>query len=444
VRRPSPTRVRRSRARVIGARDGVRAPLKSVAPQMNADGAAVPTLRSLANRRTRIIGAIDGSAQGAAANENAARPRAAPHPTSPAAPLADQPSRQVRFARLDMVAAALAIVPLFGAAALLIAKPEGWTIALSERPAVEHIQKREQVTFAPPTAKAATPFDRPQLLEGMRVEPLKIVDGPVLEILPTDPPSYLIPAIVAESEDFAGRERRCELDDASLMLSATKFETVLRSDGAAADIGLLLAEAAIAQTSEFVVYTDSYRRLKYPHGDVSALFGVCTDVIIRAYRAVGVDLQSLVHRSGVGRGDPSIDHRRTEVLRRFFAANGQSLPPSDVAEDYAPGDIVSYHRPQNNGSQSHIAIVSDVIGVSGRPLIVHNRGWGPQLEDALFVDRITGHYRYSGQSTALAQSRPVSGPRRLSKSQFNRRAATRAAKQGAVASDSSAARDSPP
>ena len=136
------------------------------------------------------------------------------------------------------------------------------------------------------------------------------------------------------------------------------------------------------------------------------MFGVCTDVIIRAYRSVGVDLQALVYRSRIGRGDPSIDHRRTHVLRRFFAANGQSFPPSDVADDYLPGDIVSYHRPQNSGSQSHIAIVSNIIGVSGRPLIVHNRGWGPQIEDALFVDRITGHYRYLGSGLSKNESGP--------------------------------------
>jgi hypothetical protein len=129
---------------------------------------------------------------------------------------------------------------------------------------------------------------------------------------------------------------------------------------------------------------------------VPAFFGVCTDVVVRAFRALGFDLQALVQATGSGSGDPNIDHRRTETLRRFFALQGAALPVTDFAEDYRPGDVVTYHRPQNQHSRSHIAIVSDRLGPSGRPMIVHNRGWGPQLEDGLFVDEITGHYRFAG------------------------------------------------
>ena len=86
----------------------------------------------------------------------------------------------------------------------------------------------------------------------------------------------------------------------------------------------------------------------------------------------------------------------SEVLRRFFARQGESLPITAFAEDYLPGDIVTYYRPQNRRNRSHIAIVSAMVAPSGRPMIVHNRGWGPQIEDALFVDQITGHYRYNG------------------------------------------------
>ncbi len=161
--------------------------------------------------------------------------------------------------------------------------------------------------------------------------------------------------------------------------------------------GTRLAVAARAQTSTFVIYNDQYRRIAYPMGDVPALFGVCTDVVVRAYRALGVDLQALVQRSGLGSGDTSIDHRRVSTLRRFFAAHGEEVGVSDFAEDYLPGDIVTYDRPQNRHSRTHIAIVADQVGPSGRPMIVHNRGWGPQMEDALFVDRITGHYRFAGQ-----------------------------------------------
>ena len=131
-------------------------------------------------------------------------------------------------------------------------------------------------------------------------------------------------------------------------------------------------------------------------GDVPALFGVCTDVVIRAYRALGIDLQALIHTARIGPADTSIAHRRTFTLRRYFASRGASVPISEFAEDYRPGDIVTYHRPQNRGSRDHIAIVSNLIAPSGRPMIVHNRGWGPQIEDALFVDKITGHYRYRG------------------------------------------------
>jgi hypothetical protein len=90
-------------------------------------------------------------------------------------------------------------------------------------------------------------------------------------------------------------------------------------------------------------------------------------------------------------------------LRRFFARYGKSLPVTDFAEDYRPGDIVTYHSPAGRTSQSHIAIVSDAIAPSGRPMVVHNRGWGPQLEDALFSSDITGHYRYMSPAP-LAQA----------------------------------------
>lgn len=169
--------------------------------------------------------------------------------------------------------------------------------------------------------------------------------------------------------------------------------------------GKALAEAALQQTRGFGVYTDSYRKLAFPLGDVPALFGVCTDVVIRAYRALGIDLQARVHTARVGAIDASIAHRRTYTLRRYFASRGASLPISDFAEDYLPGDIVTYYRPQNSGSKDHIAIVADQIGPSGRPMIIHNRGWGAQLEDALFVDKITGHYRYAGAEPALSKIR---------------------------------------
>jgi len=162
--------------------------------------------------------------------------------------------------------------------------------------------------------------------------------------------------------------------------------------------GRMLAAAARRETEDLVVYTDKYRDMGFPMGDVRPLFGVCTDVVVRAYRALGIDLQVLVHNAKLGTGDPSIDHRRVETLRRFFAEYGTSIPVTDFAEEYQPGDIVTYRRPEGRGSQTHIAIVSDVMAPSGRPMVVHNRGWGPQIEDALFANGVTGHYRFSNAS----------------------------------------------
>lgn len=190
----------------------------------------------------------------------------------------------------------------------------------------------------------------------------------------------------------------CSIDDAqrtvTLASSVASNEPVQSLDAEA--FGLRLAQAAERQVGNFVIYDDAYRSISYPMGDVNGMFGVCTDVIVRAYRALGLDLQVLVHQSRAGTGDRSIDHRRTEVLRRFFESEGQSLPVTSFAENYRPGDIVTYYRPQNQRTRAHIAVVSSVMAPSGRLMIVHNRGWGPQLEDALFVDEITGHYRYRG------------------------------------------------
>ncbi len=195
------------------------------------------------------------------------------------------------------------------------------------------------------------------------------------------------------SQAQSAQTAAADADDAQSPVSHPQISSTHVSQ---ADFGMALATAAQRQTAEFTVYTDKYRRMTYPMGDVPALFGVCTDVVIRAYRALGVDLQALIHIARIGPADTSIAHRRTFTLRRYFASRGASMPISEFAEDYLPGDIVTYYRPQNRGSRDHIVIVSNQIAHSGRPMIVHNRGWGPQIEDALFVDKITGHYRYRG------------------------------------------------
>ncbi len=165
-----------------------------------------------------------------------------------------------------------------------------------------------------------------------------------------------------------------------------------------------LVAAALERTHHQVRYDGSYRRIAYPMGDVPDNVGVCTDVVIRAYRAVGVDLQQLVHEDmrsafqsypriwGLSRPDPNIDHRRVPNLRRFFERRGEVLRISSRSGDYRAGDLVTWMLP---GNRPHIGIVTDrKARRSGRPLIVHNIGLGPKLEDMLFAYPITGHYRF--------------------------------------------------
>lgn len=169
-----------------------------------------------------------------------------------------------------------------------------------------------------------------------------------------------------------------------------------------------LVAAAQERTRQTVVYDGSYRALAYPFGDVAPNRGVCTDVVVRSYRAgLGVDLQRLVHEDmranfalypalwGLTKPDSNIDHRRVPNLQTYFSRHGHSLPISSKAEDYVAGDLVTWMLP---GNLPHIGIVSDRATPDGsRPLIIHNIGAGPQEENALFVGVITGHYRYFPQ-----------------------------------------------
>jgi len=166
-----------------------------------------------------------------------------------------------------------------------------------------------------------------------------------------------------------------------------------------------LVAAAVAQAGRRVVYDGSYRRIPYPGGDVPGDIGVCTDVVIRAYRALGIDLQQRVHedmRAGFAaypqqwrlpRPDPNIDHRRVPNLQAYLKRRRAALPMSTDAADYRPGDLVTWMLP---GNLPHIGIVTSSRAPSGRPLIAHNIGRGPELEDMLFAFPVTGHYRYRG------------------------------------------------
>ncbi|MBD3653210.1 DUF1287 domain-containing protein [Kangiella sp.] len=171
-----------------------------------------------------------------------------------------------------------------------------------------------------------------------------------------------------------------------------------------------LVEAALERTQFEIKYDGRYMTIDYPNGDVPPEIGVCTDVIIRSYRKLGIDLQQLVHEDmrdnfelypskriwGLTSTDRNIDHRRVPNLQAFFSRHGKSLPISNDPQQYQPGDIVSWMLP---GNLPHIGIVTDQKDVeTGNPLIVHNIGAGPKLENMLFDYDITGHYRYFPQS----------------------------------------------
>ncbi len=167
-----------------------------------------------------------------------------------------------------------------------------------------------------------------------------------------------------------------------------------------------LIKAALERTTYQVIYDGSYHAIKYPGGDVPSHIGVCTDVIIRSYRKLGIDLQELVHNDmkrnfsqypskriwGLSKPDPNIDHRRVPNLQVFLSRHGQELAVTNNPKNYVPGDLVTWMLP---GNLPHIGIVTDRYNrITNNPMIVHNIGRGPKLEDMLFHYPITGHYRY--------------------------------------------------
>jgi uncharacterized protein YijF (DUF1287 family) len=180
---------------------------------------------------------------------------------------------------------------------------------------------------------------------------------------------------------------------------------------AALFIATLVASAAFAGNANDIVtgahsqvgktryYNGSYKQLAYPNGDVPLVSGVCSDVVIRAFRKAGLDLQQLVHEDmqrhfadyprkwGLKRPDTNIDHRRVPNLETFFTRMGKS-----VSGEWKPGDVVSWRLPGNN--LPHIGVVSDRRAAPGRYLVVHNIGAGTQIEDVLLAYTITGHYRW--------------------------------------------------
>ena len=179
--------------------------------------------------------------------------------------------------------------------------------------------------------------------------------------------------------------------------------------------------AALERTQHVVRYDSAYVRIPYPGGDVPAGTGVCTDEVIRAYRALGIDLQKEVHEDMVANfsaypskwrwlrksPDSNIDHRRVPNLMVFFSRKGEVLPITSRAGDYSPGDLVTWEL---GGGATHIGMVVDrKTMLTRRYMIVHNIGEGPKMEDVLFNWKITGHYRYFGPGGGPTAS--VTSPR---------------------------------
>lgn len=169
-----------------------------------------------------------------------------------------------------------------------------------------------------------------------------------------------------------------------------------------------LSSAALGRLKSRVRYDGSYHKIAYPWGDVPQNIGVCTDVVIRSYRRLGIDLQQQVHNDmsaafsaypnvrkwGLSKPDANIDHRRVYNLRAFFARRGAALPITRNPRHYKPGDLVTWMVGKD---LPHIGIVVNKRSKvdPNRFMIVHNIAYGPQMDDVLFRFPITGHYRYT-------------------------------------------------
>jgi uncharacterized protein len=185
---------------------------------------------------------------------------------------------------------------------------------------------------------------------------------------------------------------------------------LLASAVSGADVGTIdvdrFVQSARDQIGITVGYDPAYRVIAYPSGDVPIATGVCTDVVTRALRDQGIDLQKLVHedmranfsrypkRWGLKRADKNIDHRRVPNLMTFLAREKTALPITSRRADYLPGDIVTWDL---GGGITHIGIVSNRKTPLGIPLVVHNIGRGTQEENILFRYTIIGHYRLKTQ-----------------------------------------------
>ncbi len=166
----------------------------------------------------------------------------------------------------------------------------------------------------------------------------------------------------------------------------------------------LVIDGAVDQIGKTISYDPSYQKLDYPNGDVPIETGVCSDVIVRAFRKAAIDLQKDVHEDmksnfgayptkwGLKSTDPNIDHRRVPNLQTYLSRKGKSQEITSSPDDFKPGDVVTWDL---GGGVDHVGLVTNVwFKPSQRYLIVHNIGAGTRMEDVLFNWKITGHYRY--------------------------------------------------
>jgi uncharacterized protein YijF (DUF1287 family) len=165
-----------------------------------------------------------------------------------------------------------------------------------------------------------------------------------------------------------------------------------------------LVEAAVEQSKVTTGYDPSWARIDYPNGDVPQDTGVCSDVVIRAFRRAGIDLQQEVHedmthawseyprRWGASGTDTNIDHRRVLNLMTYFDRQAKSLPLTDARAVYLPGDVIAW---QLSEGVEHIGIMTNLWSEPDKHcLVVHNIGAGARIEDVLLAWKIIGHYRY--------------------------------------------------
>lgn len=202
---------------------------------------------------------------------------------------------------------------------------------------------------------------------------------------------------------FTSCKKQESLSDSNILISKNQEIYPIENPNSFAE---KLSNAAISIIDKDVVYTPDYIKLKYPNGDVPAKTGVCTDVIIRTYRKLNIDLQKEVHEDmvanftkypnlekwGLKTTDKNIDHRRVPNLEIFFDRKGKTLPITQNPSDYKTGEIVTW---MINDKLPHIGIVTHLKSEDGkRNLLVHNVGGGQVLEDCLFSYTIVGHFQY--------------------------------------------------